>query len=228
MKRDRTAPRARAVQRNEAPAKKRWRVVDPPRPDVLSRSGGGRALSTVAAPMPQMTATKETNPRRLAQRQKQIDFGKNTIGYDRYIAAVPKADRERMCDRHPGTPNKERVYSKRQWDGIVRQWRRRLHAWDADEGGAAPALFAPRGAAAGGARSGATSVATPLFSPPPAPGAAPPTAAAPSADAVAPGAAERASPAAPAPARVVDREPALAAEGAAAAAGELFDFDELL
>jgi hypothetical protein len=222
MKRE--APRgARCT--NEAPAKKRWRVVDPPRPDVLFRPGAGRALSTVAAPMPQMTATKETNPRRLAQRQKQIDFGKNTIGYDRYVAAVPKAGRERMSDRHPVTPNKERVYSKRQWDGIVRQWRRRLHTWDADEGGAAPALFAPRGAAASGARGGAAGAVPPLLSPPPAPGAAP-ASAAPSADAVAPGGAGRASSPAPAPAAAPKQ--ALATEGAAAAAEELFGFDELL
>ncbi|CAM9747870.1 unnamed protein product, partial [Choristocarpus tenellus] len=33
---------------------------------------------------------KETDPRRLAQRQKQIDYGKNTLGYDIYVATVPK------------------------------------------------------------------------------------------------------------------------------------------
>jgi hypothetical protein len=32
----------------------------------------------------------ETDPHRLAQRQKQIDFGKNTIGYQRYRQMVPK------------------------------------------------------------------------------------------------------------------------------------------
>lgn len=32
----------------------------------------------------------ETDPHRLVQRQKQIDFGKNTVGYENYIKAVPK------------------------------------------------------------------------------------------------------------------------------------------
>lgn len=32
----------------------------------------------------------DLDPHRLAQRQKQVDFGKNTIGYQRYLEQVPK------------------------------------------------------------------------------------------------------------------------------------------
>ena len=36
------------------------------------------------------TDEKETDPNKLAQRQKQIDLGKNTVGYDRYVQDKPK------------------------------------------------------------------------------------------------------------------------------------------
>ncbi|KAI9015490.1 histone RNA hairpin-binding protein RNA-binding domain-containing protein [Hyaloraphidium curvatum] len=65
--------------------------------------------------------------RRLEQRQKQIDYGKNTAGYERYTKMVPKSKRKRG---DPQTPDKYASYSKRAWDGLVRVWRRKLHAWD--------------------------------------------------------------------------------------------------
>lgn len=37
-----------------------------------------------------LTTEREEDPHRLAQRQKQIDFGKNTLGYDRYCQLVPR------------------------------------------------------------------------------------------------------------------------------------------
>jgi len=41
-------------------------------------------------PAPAPAPARETDPRRLEQRQKQIDFGKNTRGYQLYAAAVPR------------------------------------------------------------------------------------------------------------------------------------------
>eukprot|EP00887_Chlorella_sp_A99_P005719 scaffold1.g5719.t1 len=81
-----------------------------------------------AAPAgPAQLEARETDPHRLAQRQKQIDWGKNTLGYQRYRAAVPKHERSR---RDAATPDIHQACSKRAFDGQIRKWRRALHSWD--------------------------------------------------------------------------------------------------
>jgi hypothetical protein len=66
-------------------------------------------------------------PHRLAIRQKQIDYGKNTVGYDEYLLRVPK---EKRSFRDPQTPDIHSVCSRRSWDGQIKKWRRLLHAYD--------------------------------------------------------------------------------------------------
>lgn len=69
----------------------------------------------------------ESDPAILSRRQKQIDYGKNTVAYERYVEMVPRSERTRD---HPRTPNKYGKYSRRAFDGLVRIWRKQLHYYD--------------------------------------------------------------------------------------------------
>ncbi|XP_055540299.1 histone RNA hairpin-binding protein [Wyeomyia smithii] len=63
----------------------------------------------------------------LVRRQKQIDYGKNTLGYENYMKQVP---REQRTKDHPKTPPKHLKYSRRAWDGLIKVWRKKLHCFD--------------------------------------------------------------------------------------------------
>lgn len=60
------------------------------RPRKTSASSSSTASSGNHNQNPRRPIEYETKPDLLARRQKDIDYGKNTIGYDRYIQQIPK------------------------------------------------------------------------------------------------------------------------------------------
>lgn len=69
----------------------------------------------------------ERDPIVLRRRQKQIDYGKNTLGYQTYTKNIAKSDRTR---EQPRTPRKGVKYSRRSWDQQIKLWRIKLHNFD--------------------------------------------------------------------------------------------------
>ncbi|OUM61864.1 hypothetical protein PIROE2DRAFT_62247 [Piromyces sp. E2] len=61
---------------------------------------------------------RSSEERRLEQRQKQIEYGKNTIGYKIYTKVIKKENRKKT---DPWTPDKYTKCSKRCWDGMMIQ-----------------------------------------------------------------------------------------------------------
>ena len=60
----------------------------------------------------------------LVRRAKQIESGRNTAVYDRYVKTVEKEDRAGWM---PRTPDMNRKYSRRHWDGMVKEWKKSIH-----------------------------------------------------------------------------------------------------
>jgi len=60
----------------------------------------------------------------LNRREKQISYGKNMPDYDKYSELIKRSERK---NEMPRTPNKNKKYSRRQWDGLVKNWKQQIH-----------------------------------------------------------------------------------------------------
>ena len=72
----------------------------------------------------------ELTEKRVQKRQRQIQLGKMSEGYQNYIAKVPKEKRIPNELKHPKTPDVYLKVSKRNFEKQMRNWRNLLHLWD--------------------------------------------------------------------------------------------------
>lgn len=100
-----------------------------PMPWVVQTEGLGKPSSTIEV-APNSNALGQLiimTDRQIKKRKKQIDYGKNTVGYLNYLREVPK---DKRGSKHPHTPDVTERISKRRFIGKLHNWRRKLHQWD--------------------------------------------------------------------------------------------------
>lgn len=68
---------------------------------------------------------EELTPYRIAQREKQLDFGYSNIGYEKYRAVNPTGSH--LLNN---LPDVNAQCSKRTWDTYYLKWKKELHTWD--------------------------------------------------------------------------------------------------
>lgn len=95
-------------------------------PQVVNPVRWAKAQSTRGHQRPRQVEC-ESDPEILARRTKQIEIGKNTLAYNKYITALPKHLKQKG---QPGTPNKFDKFSRRRWDGLIKAWKIKLHSWE--------------------------------------------------------------------------------------------------
>lgn len=71
----------------------------------------------------------ETDLTILMRRQKQIEYCKRTDDYKIYAREIPRQSRSFTM---PKTPDMNRKYSRRQWDGAVKRWKTQVHSTGRD------------------------------------------------------------------------------------------------
>ncbi|GBG29005.1 Histone RNA hairpin-binding protein, putative [Hondaea fermentalgiana] len=95
----------------------------------LSASGSETDRLSHPSQLPKQPV-EELTPARIAQREKQISFGKATDGYKNYVLKVKIEDRGEDTRKYPVTPRTDEKISKRSFDYKLKKWRRALHRWD--------------------------------------------------------------------------------------------------
>jgi Histone RNA hairpin-binding protein RNA-binding domain len=80
------------------------------------------STSSTTTATPLLLLDPVVHAHRIASREKAIDKGKNTTGYDRYVEQVPRECRRLRSMETPMTPNPRWDIPAKRWQGLVRAW----------------------------------------------------------------------------------------------------------
>ena len=89
--------------------------------------GSNQSQSLSTGPMMDDSAAHAEWEARFQQREKQIELGKATKGYQLYVKSIRK---DKRTPSDPQTPDSREMCSKRQFDGKLHKWRKGLHQYD--------------------------------------------------------------------------------------------------
>eukprot|EP00116_Pleurobrachia_bachei_P004719 sb/3464981/ len=101
-----------------------------PNPDLVGKALFGRERRTSETSV----QDKELTEKQKVSREKDIVYGKVTVGYQNYKKIVPKSARRKQ---DPETPKKNKPYSTRSWFSQIKAWKQSLHQWDTPQVGLA-------------------------------------------------------------------------------------------
>mmetsp|Transcript_6611 Transcript_6611/g.11487 ORF Transcript_6611/g.11487 Transcript_6611/m.11487 type:complete len:356 (+) Transcript_6611:56-1123(+) len=102
-------------------------TITPPTTATVPVEQKSTEITPQAVPAIPKSKKREFSKEFLAKRNKQIEFGKDSLSYQMYLLKRPVKER---LPSDPRTPRLDQACSKRAWNGRVRRWRRDLHQFD--------------------------------------------------------------------------------------------------
>jgi len=118
---------------NNTPAKRDEDLDDSAELDEVPQYPVTPKVLSKPTPKSSISGPKCVDEHQMEQRQKQIDYGHETLGYIRYRLFTASNVKRTTFPEVPRTPNKYQACSKRTWDGQIKKWRRDLHKWDPED-----------------------------------------------------------------------------------------------
>lgn len=110
------------------PHKRRQTVMAPSEATAVTAEKTAPSSLEKPAPMdldplfPKLDPGSPSQARRMSQRRKMVQMGKNTVGYHEYLKKVPKEQRVPRSMKTPATPDVTLNIPNKRWQGMMKAW----------------------------------------------------------------------------------------------------------